>query len=361
MGKLYKRGDIWYYSISIKGRRIRRSTGATNKALATKIMQNLEAKATLEHYDIDSKNLSLEEFWKRISEYSKTNHSPTTIERYHTVMDHFRDFLRDHPEIKKISQIRPELIERYKTYRLHTPTNPNGMKGKKKYTKSGAHPGTINLELTALRAFFNLAIKWGYLRKNPTRGVNMLKVKDKKQPRFLSQDECEKLLKAAQGYMREIIFTLLNTGMRRGELENLEWNDIDFRNRRIRIMAKKDWKPKTGAREIPMTEGLVKLLKAKKKKSQDSPYVFPGRNGRRIGIDLRMKLLETAREAGIEGLTRIHDLRHTFASQLVMKGVDLPTVQKLLGHTRIETTMIYSHLSDEHVSEAISKIEFNMK
>ena len=73
---------------------------------------------------------------------------------------------------------------------------------------------------------------------------------------------------------------------------------------------------------------------------------------------MRKKLIRIAKKNGIKDLTKLHTLRHTFASQLVMNGVDLPTVKKLMGHANIDTTMIYSHLADEHVEKAIEKLTF---
>ena len=93
------------------------------------------------------------------------------------------------------------------------------------------------------------------------------------------------------------------------------------------------------------------------------------KRGRYWYIDLRVKgrrirkkvgpSKKIAKEAGIKDLTTLHALRHTFASQLVMKGVDLPTVQKLMGHSDIQTTMIYSHLSPDHLADVVDKLPFS--
>ena len=73
---------------------------------------------------------------------------------------------------------------------------------------------------------------------------------------------------------------------------------------------------------------------------------------------LRKALIETAKRAGIDNLTKIHTLRHTFASHLVTKGDDLPTVKKLMGHTDIQTIMIYAHLAPDHLAEAVDRLGF---
>ena len=150
--------------------------------------------------------------------------------------------------------------------------------------------------------------------------------------------------------------------MRKGELENLEWSDIDFKRRKIKIQWKETWQPKTGEREIPIGEQLFDILKKQREENDSglkSNFVFPHRNGGKIKMKLRDKMIEIAKEANIDGLTKLHTLRHTFASHLVMAGVDLPTVKKLMGHSDIQTTMIYAHLAPEHLIDAVNKLRIS--
>jgi integrase len=114
--------------------------------------------------------------------------------------------------------------------------------------------------------------------------------------------------------------------MRKAELENLEWADIDLRRKRVKIRRKEFWNPKTGEREIPInaaTFDLLKKLKLSNDRDLQSRFVFPHKDGGKIKDKLREQLIGIARDAGIRGLTKIHSLRHTYASHLVMKGVDL--------------------------------------
>ncbi len=95
-----------------------------------------------------------------------------------------------------------------------------------------------------------------------------------------------------------------------------------------------------------------------KTQAKGSWYVFH-LDGQKIEPNfLRNHLLPLTKQCGFGDVTKIHTLRHTFASHLVMGGVDLPTVKKLLGHADIETTMIYSHLADEHIDRAVEKLKF---
>lgn len=224
--------------------------------------------------------------------------------------------------------------------------------------RKGAKTNTINMELGTLRTILNQAIKWEYLKENPTKGINMLKVTDAKKPRFLAKEECQKLLQECGEKLHPIFYTFLNTGMRLSELLNLTWQDIDFKRKKIRIQAKPFWHPKTGEREIPMSQGMQKLLeKSKEENKVRSKFIFHERDGSKLKTKLREELIKITNKCGFPDVTKIHSLRHTFASHLVMQGVDLPTIQKLMGHSDIQTTMIYSHLTPDHLVEAVNKLD----
>ena len=109
-----------------------------------------------------------------------------------------------------------------------------------------------------------------------------------------------------------------------------------------------------------MGDGIWSLLSGLRRTAAEAPtsgfvvFKFPtGRSHNR----LRRELITIAKRIQIPGLTKIHTLRHTVASHLVMKGVDLPTVQKLMGHSDILTTMIYSHLAPDHLADAVNKLQ----
>ena len=176
--------------------------------------------------------------------------------------------------------------------------------------------------------------------------------------RFLREEECRLLLDNSGEWLSPVFFAFLNTGMRKSELENLEWADIDFNRRKIKIRAKDDWSPKTNEREIPINEGLYGVLKEQKRIYKDSNNVFPGEDGKQIFRNRLLRRMKTIAKRLKLGDVTIHMLRHTFASQLRMKGVDLATVGQLLGHSDIETTMIYSHISADHMDKALEKLKF---
>jgi len=142
------------------------------------------------------------------------------------------------------------------------------------------------------------------------------------------------------------VIVALNTGMRKEEILNLRWEDLDFRSRIIYTLDTKNNK----RREIAMNDIVYRTLLAIRK-IPDSPWVFCKKNGERYG-NVRKAFEGAKKRAGIVDF-RFHDLRHTFASHLVMAGVDLKTVQELLGHKSFEMTLRYAHLSPDHKKVAL--------
>jgi len=164
--------------------------------------------------------------------------------------------------------------------------------------------------------------------------------------RYLDEKEIRRLHDACAEHLKPIVTVALNTGMRKEEILNLRWEDLNFRSRIIYILDTKN----NERREIPMNDIVYETLLAVRKIS-DSPWVFCKKNGERYG-NVRKAFEGARKRAGIVDF-RFHDLRHTFASYLVMAGVDLKTVQELLGHKSFEMTLRYAHLSPEHKKAAL--------
>lgn len=365
MGSIYKRGKVWYIDVRENGRRVRRKVG-TSKKVAELTLKDTEVKIARDEFGFTKKNISIESFLDKFLEYSQTNHSRATQKRYRAVVDHFRRYLEERKSIKMLSQIDQKEIEDYKTFRKSEWVNPNGDRVEAgsdvtEFTRKGAKAHTVNFEVNTMKTMLNLAVKWDYLKANPASEVKRLKTTDSKLPRLLTKEECKRFLDHCPVELEPIFFTFLSTGMRRGELVTLTWDDVDFKRRKLLIRRKQDWNPKSGEREIPMNESVLTLFERLKKendKGKQSHFVFPGRSGNKLKVDLRVKLIKIAEDASIPNLTKVHSLRHAFASHLVMNGVDLPTVQKLMGHADIQTTMIYSHLAPDHLTEAVEKLQF---
>jgi len=336
---LRQKGKKYFVDYRINGKRMRKFVGPSKK-IAELYLKDIEVKVAKGELGFETKDKDLRKLFEDYLSYSKTNHSPATCKRYKAIIDNFTRFLSDYPFIAKISHIGPKTFEDYKRFR----------------TDDEMENKTINIELQTLRAMFNLAKTWGYTKENPTDGVKKMKITNHITPRFLSDEECKKLLETCNEWEYPIFYTFLNTGMRKSELLNLEWSDVDLDRKKLKIQTKDDWSPKTDEREIPINEGLLNTLKRLNKKG---PYVFHDSKGHKFENNrLRKRLMSLTKRCSFSDVTKLHTLRHTFASHLVMKGVDLPTVSKLMGHADIETTMIYAHLADKHIDKAVEKLEF---
>src|SRR5262249_49600840 len=216
----------------------------------------------------------------------------------------------------------------------------------------GPTPGTVNECLTVLGSILSLAERLELIGKKDRPNIMLLKT-DNKRLRYLSIDEEEKLLAAAAEwpYLQDLIIVGLATGLRRAELFSLRKEDIDLRLNLLNVVKGKGGK----SRSVPMVQAspayktLSRLIKGK------GEWVFraPLSKGKMRGVDLSLKL---AREkAGIEDVT-LHTLRHTFGTRLVASGVDLRTVQELMGHSNIKTTMIHAHIVAGSKQQAIARL-----
>jgi len=225
----------------------------------------------------------------------------------------------------------------------------------------GAAPKTVNNELVNISHMLNMAIRWKYLKYNVASNVTKLKV-PKNPPRFLSQDEICRLIEAAKhSHIYPLIITALHTGMRKSELLNLKYTDIDFQQGTITVQNKSDWHTKNyKPRVFQMTPFLNEVLTVHKNHQEESgvdcEYLFTYK-GERIKQDIRKSFGSVLKKSGLKNVT-LHKLRHTFASQLVMAGVPLRDVQALMGHQNFETTLQYAHLSEDHVKKQVLRLPF---
>ena len=194
---------------------------------------------------------------------------------------------------------------------------------------------------------FRKAQEWGKALDNPVKHQRPLRVNNGRL-RYLSLEEMQRLLAVADGVLHPILIAALYTGLRRSELFRLTWQDVDFKRGLMRVLHTKNGE----GREIPMTDILRDTLQQLPRRL-NSDYVFPGKTGHGL-VDIRKRFNRALREAGIEAFV-FHDLRHTFASHLVMAGVDLMTVKEFLGHKDIKMTLRYAHLAPDYKCAAINR------
>lgn len=225
----------------------------------------------------------------------------------------------------------------------------------------GAHdwaPATKNRYKSVLSKTFKIALADGKVSSNPARLVQQ-RPENNARIRFLSNDE-EKVIRAAISkrcprHMEELDIAL-NTGMRKSEQYSLEWPEVSFRRKRIRLDETKNG----SGREIPMNKTCLTALEALYARRPHDGRVCQSKYGEDLNDSRKwFELVIGDAAKQIPSLTGFtwHCLRHTFISRLVMKGVDLRTVQELAGHKTISMTVRYAHLAPEHNQAAIEKLD----
>lgn len=206
---------------------------------------------------------------------------------------------------------------------------------------------TINREMAALHHIFKKAAEWELIEKSPFDSKKSLIAKENnKRFRFLSEDEITQLLDTCPAHLRNIVICAIHSGARKGEILSLKWEQI--KNGHIYL-----GKTKTDeSRQIPISDELQAVLDTIRGREQlKSPYVFLY-DGKSI-LDIKVGFNAALKRAGIVGV-RFHDLRHTCASHLALRGASLKTIQEILGHKNISTTMRYAHLTQDHVKKAVN-------
>jgi integrase len=249
---------------------------------------------------------------------------------------------------------------------------------KAKRLKAGLHPSTVNRDLDRIKAALSCAVEWELLANHPLRGVRRIKRGIDLRVRYLSKPESRALRKALQareaeakarrksgnewrigrkqeplpsiaGYSDHLMpMTLLalNTGLRRGELTQLTWTDVDLPHKLLTVRA--GYAKSGRERHVQLNSEAVAVLKTWKRQHRCKGLLFNV-------TDVKKAWAGLMTAAGIENF-RFHDLRHDFASRLVMAGVDLNTVRELLGHGDIAMTLRYAHLAPEHRAAAVEKL-----
>lgn len=207
---------------------------------------------------------------------------------------------------------------------------------------------TVNRDIECLRHLLYWAVDEGILAANPIARIRLERERRKKKP-VLSLTEEAQILMTAAPHLREIAAFALDTGMRRGEILNQIWEDVDFERRLLNVTHSKT--PEGEAREIPLTERAFTLLSGRKK---DSGLIFTF-EGKPIG-SLKTGWKAAIRRAGIRYI-KFHYLRHTFNTRLLELGVSREVRMALLGHTFGDTHESYEHVELPLKREAIRKLE----
>ncbi|EHK9078457.1 site-specific integrase [Vibrio parahaemolyticus] len=232
--------------------------------------------------------------------------------------------------------------------------------------KLGRAPATIEYTFNRLKAALSRAVEWEFIESHNLSSVKIAK-EDNTRIRYLSESEEAALLNALAAreaqlcedndsyqyadFFTPLITLAMHTGMRKGEMLTLRWEGVSFENRYLTILSENAKSKKK--RTIPMNDTVFNMLSQWRAQNLNEEYVFV-HEGKQVSF-FQYPWQNLLKAAGIENF-RFHDLRHHFASKLVMAGVDLNVVRELLGHADLKMTLRYAHLAPAHTAAAVQLI-----
>lgn len=341
MGTIFKRRKKWGINyIDPSGNQIRKVVSPYRES-AQRILKKIETEiAEGKYLDIkkkERKNIRFEDFAQQyLKSYVEFENKNVRNQRnlINGLVKQFKG--------NNLEQIDTLMIRQYLSRRLKS-----------------VRPSTVNREWSMLKSMFNRAFEWGlFSGVNPTNSIKKLP-ENNERTRWLKEEEQEVLLSNCQGMTKIIVLIALKTGMRWGEITSLKWrqnpnsNYVDFQNNIIFVHESLSKSKKS--RYIPLSDSIISALE-KLPKQAGTDYIFWNHKTERIVRTIRTSFENAVKKSGISNF-KFHDLRHTFASQLVRNGVDLYVVQKLLGHANPKMTQRYAHLSSKQLKDAIKLID----
>ena len=309
-----------------------------NLQIAKDIEASIKSKIALGEFDIKrNRPITLDDVWDKYLPWAKQNKDSWKSDesRY---LNHLQ------PEFgnKKLSEISP----------FHIESLVVKLKKGKNARNVPYSPATIKHILTVLGRLYTVAGQWGlYSGDNPCKKVKKPKLNNQI-TEYLTDDELQRLMDVLRTWpdrmsVSFILFSL-HTGLRRGELFKLQWENVDYARKTMTI---KD--PKGIIDQIlPLSDKAIEILQGIPRE-YNTPWVFYGKDGEQR-VTFQKPWYRIRKAAELPKDFRLHGLRHHFASTLVSNGVDLYTVQKLLCHKDASTTMRYAHLADRTLRDAVN-------
>jgi integrase len=334
---VYKRGQVWWIRFTFQGQQIRKSTGAANRQLALQIEAQVRHELEEGQWSLQPNRpqKTLRELLERyLQEHSFVSKRASSHRRDKSLVAHLLKAFGD----QSLHTIGPAMIVGYKVQRR----------------AEGAAPRTINLELSLMHHAWNKGQKeWEWVEDNPVAKVSRETINTSLE-RWLRDDEEERLLAVSPQWLREILIFALNTGLRQGEILDLQWPMVDLFRKTLTIAEQKNKAIDT----LPLNHKALEVLKERANvRHRETPFVFGSWNGtKRIARNLMRAFYEACRKAKIEKF-RFHDTRHTFASRLVQRGVDLYAVQKLGRWKSVVMVMRYAHHNSETLRPSVERLD----
>ncbi|MBA4405692.1 hypothetical protein C0389_00290 [bacterium] len=283
-------------------------------------------------------SIALRDYCDNYQVHSKSHHTPGTHKGYRFTLSLIKTFLGD-VSLVEVSALR---MSEYFAWRIKTSSIYQARK-----------------DLIVLNSLFNKAVAEGYILQNPCRNIKRIKI-PQKQPLFFSEKEFQNLIASISDKdILDIVIFAVQTGLRQMELITLRWNQINLNERYVILDNIQHLTKSKRVRTIPLSHLAFEILSrriADQLRNLHPEYVFNYHFHPHTQSTLTHKFKEFLRGSGINPKLTFHSLRHTFASWLVQRGVSIYEVSKLLGHSSIAVTEIYSHLRAEDLRNAIEKL-----
>ena len=336
---LTKNSQSPYYQIIyfVNGKRTKKSTKTSLKKEAEKYLLNFQIQFNPNQNIQKINNINLSELQKEYLEYISSTRSKSYIRSVKLSFKQFQNFTNDIPLIR----IDNRLIDNFIT----------NVFSKSKYAAALYH--------RTLKAAFSKAVDWNYLEINPFKKVKLPKI-PKHNPLFVTIDEFQKIISnTKKDYLKNIFYTAFYTGMRLGEILNMKWSWVNLNDKIISVKCDENFLTKSKKeRVIPINNFLIHILLNQYPKViniNKDDFIFTRIKGIKLNEDFISKQFKkSVRAAQLNDKIHFHSLRHSFASNLVQKGVSLYVVKELLGHEDIKTTQIYAHLQQENLYQAVN-------
>lgn len=330
---IYKRGKIyWIRYAGLDGKIVFESSGSDKfreaEALRIQRMQSIK-----EGKQPEIKKIANHTFNELASEYIKWAERQRSFRSKQGFVKQLAETFGALP----LRRFNSMLIEQYQTDRL----------------QKGNKPATVNRFIATLKHMFTKAIDWNMVEDEALKKIRKIKLlaENNRRLRYLSKEECQALINACDKHLKPIVITALNTGMRKGEILSLKWDNVDLKHGFILLDITKNGE----RREIPINGTLKAVLQGIIRRL-DIPHVFFDPATGKPYQNVKRSFNSACRRAGIRDF-RFHDLRHCFASHLVMAGVDLTTIKELLGHKTLTMTLRYAHLAPSHKVKAVDMLD----
>ncbi len=326
-GRVFKRGDVWWIQYSVSGRQYRETARTTRKANAEALLQRRQ-----------------QEIWEGRFFPGRRAKSDLTLEGLKDLWE------RERAKKKSLRHDKARLaraVDFFGAYRLVGTLTADDLSDWRDCLRNlELSEATINRHFAALRSALNLASDRGHVHQNPFRGVRLEKERGERN-RVCSVDEYRRLIGATSGEFKLLIVIGYWVGMRLGEIVGMTRTGLDAKAKLMRLSAEDTKESDTKATPLPV-EALAIL--------EELPKRIDGRLFAFTSETYSRQFSTLCRELGIEDL-RFHDFRHTAVTNMRRAGVDLTTIMRITGHKAIQTLMGYSHVTEDDLGTAMSKVE----